>query len=189
MIGRKKESTFLTKGLSESGTLRCSLISGIKGIGKTTLLEHVSAGLLSNGSHILIPANGRECSNPGELLSQFTRNLFSSHNLDISDDLKTFARNMGKSLSGQIYEDKSTGSEGDSEVSDADIFIGELDSLFASTKQNPNCLTPVVAIDDIDFQRNAYVGYQMNLMKLSAARYGSKHADFYLPPQTLLVIM
>ena len=151
MIGRKRESIFLAKGLSVSGTLRCSLISGMKGIGKTTLLEHVSAGLLSNGSHILIPANGRECSNPGELLSQFTRNLFSSHNLDISDELKTFARHMGKSLMGQIHEEKSTGSEGESEVSDAGIFIGELDNLFAATKQDPNFLTPVVVIDDIDF--------------------------------------
>ena len=150
MIGRHKESTFLINGLSTGGTLRCSLVSGVRGIGKTTLLEHVSATLLGEGSHVLLPVNGQECTCPKEILSQFTRNLFSSQSLDLSDDLKSFARNMAKSFASGNMLLESNESKPDEKPSHADTFITELDTLFKTTNQDRQLLTPIIVIDDLD---------------------------------------
>ena len=60
MIGREK-LIYLKNGFSANGTLRCSFISGVDGIGKTTLIEEICHHLLESGNHLLISANGQEC--------------------------------------------------------------------------------------------------------------------------------
>ena len=94
MIGRKKELSFLKNGLGRNGSLRCAFINGDQGIGKTTLLENLCSHLIAKGNHLMISANGRDCKNSDELLTNFTRNLLSSEHLEFGKALNQFARKI-----------------------------------------------------------------------------------------------
>ena len=148
MIGRNKQFSFLKKGLIGSGSLRCALINGDQGIGKTTLLENLCHYLISNGSHLLISANGRESNNSNDLLSQFTRNLLSSDNLDLSRSLNEFARNVSGRHRPVCGLNDSTGSN--DPVSASSHFIDELSGILDNPTLSNLKVTPVLIIEDLD---------------------------------------
>jgi len=145
MIGRKKELSFLEKGLGSSGSLRCAFINGDQGIGKSTLLENLCSHLIAKGNHLMISANGRDCKSSDELLTHFTRNLLSSEHLEIGKALNQFARKITINL-------KSPGVQvntGDSS-SPSDYFINELNKLLDDSSSSNLQVTPILIIEDLD---------------------------------------
>ena len=141
MIGRKKELALITQGILPSGKLRCALINGVHGIGKSTLLEEVTSSLFATGSFLFIPANGSECSSPQDLLSQFTRNIFFSQSIEGTELLKNFARNINGKLP--------LGGNGTDQES-AEVFVEELNSCFSQCAESNELPTPVLIIEDLD---------------------------------------
>ena len=150
MIGRKKEFSYLREGLSSTGKLRCALVNGKEGIGKTFLLEQVSSSLLESGSHILLPANGKDCAGPQDLLSQFTRNLFSSSSLNLSEPLRSFARSIGGKFASLRNPALPVNDSDEPVPTFAGIFIHELSHLLEKNNQEGKHLTPVIVIEDIN---------------------------------------
>ena len=80
MVGRKKELDYLTNGFSPRGNLRCSVISGEEGIGKSTLIRELISNLTKNHpSSLLMHLESADCDDsaarsalrPQEAQSQF----------------------------------------------------------------------------------------------------------------------
>ena len=124
--------------------MRCALINGVDGIGKTTLLEELCQYLITSGNHLLISANGQECTTASDLLTHFTRNLISSQSLEINDALNSFARTVGGEL---LNKNNSTRSvEGiEKPVGAADFFVSKLSKIIRG-----NEVTPVIIIEDLE---------------------------------------
>ena len=144
MIGRNTELSYLKKGLSINGTLRCALINGVDGIGKTTLLEELCQYLITSGNHLLISASGQECATASDLLTHFTRNLISSQSLEINDALNSFARTVGGELLNQNNSTPSVKGIEKSVVA-ADFFVSKLSEIIRG-----NEATPVIIIEDLE---------------------------------------
>lgn len=147
MIGRKYELSFLQQGLAGTGSLRCALINGEEGMGKTTLLERFFNHLIANGKHLLISANGKECNACDDLLSQFTRNLLCSESLEANGLLNQFARKIGGQLLLQANprEPKVNGKN-----STSDVFVEELSSLIINSFPKDEKVIPIIIIEDLD---------------------------------------
>ena len=145
MIGRKKELSFLKKGLGRSGSLRCAFINGDQGIGKTTLLENLCSHLIAKGNHLMISANGRDCKNSDELLTHFIRNLLSSEHLDIGKALNQFARKITINLKSPEVQ-ANTGDPS----SPSDYFINKLTKLLDDSSLSNQQVTPILIIEDLD---------------------------------------
>ena len=142
MIGRKKEFSYLKKGLSIAGSLRCAFINGTEGIGKTTLLEHLCHDLIANGNHLLITVNGRECPTVEEILSHFIRHLLASDNLGLNDSLNRLARELGGTQTQShilLLKEEQVAS------TPVDYFIKKLSSLLENSSA-----VPVIIIEDLD---------------------------------------
>ena len=92
MIGRKKELNFLTNGLSPRGNLRCSVIIGEEGIGKSTLIRELISNLTKNHpSSLSMYLESADCDDHCSLLSAITRKM-SSANSELTTSLHQFAR-------------------------------------------------------------------------------------------------
>ena len=124
--------------------MRCAHINGAQGIGKSTLLEETCRYLLVRGNHVLISANGRECTTVNDILSQFTRNLLASQSLEINESLNSFARMVGGAI---LSPTNSTIPKDKPEQTDSisHIFISKLGSILENTDA-----TPVIIIEDLD---------------------------------------
>ena len=144
MIGRNKELSFLRNVLIDGGSLRCALINGDEGMGKTTLLENLCHDLIAEGSHLIISANGQECTSVEELMTHFIRNLLSSEKLQLGDSLNRFARNITGKLKSSID------SEDNENSSPSFRFINEIAAILADPNLSKLRATPVLIIEDLE---------------------------------------
>ena len=146
MIGREKEKKFIKDGLSLNGSLRCSLIFGAEGIGKTLFLESILSEFIYEGDHIFLPANASECQTPEDLLSQIGRNLLASERLNLNESLMKFARKLG----GMLIKNKESVNDSDPETNLAKSFVNELTNQFTQAGLRHEIITPVLVIEDLE---------------------------------------
>ena len=149
MIGRKKELNFLTNGLSPRGNLRCSVIIGEEGIGKSTLIRELISNLTKNHpSSLSMYLESADCDDHCSLLSAITRKM-SSANSELTTSLHQFARQFG----GKLTEIQSRFRQNEND----DVFSAELAETFVHSLENKikdanhelAKVTPVILIDDI----------------------------------------
>ena len=149
MIGRKKELNFLTNGFSPRGNLRCSVISGEEGIGKSTLIRELISNLAKNHpSSLLMYLESADCDDHCSLLSAITRKM-SSGNSELTTSLQQFAREFGGKLT--EIQSRFRQNENDDVLSAelAETFVHSLENKIKDANHELAKVTPVILIDDI----------------------------------------
>ena len=151
IIGREYELSFLAGSLSRRGKIRSALITGPPGMGKTTLLEHMTGKILrEEKNYLILSPRVEDLTDPLSLCSSLTRNTRVSGGIDRSS-LTEFAREWGRQAvalarEGALATDSSKWAE-----KLAELWVGTLESSLGSDNPLMHIVTPVLILDDLDF--------------------------------------
>lgn len=150
MIGRKKELSFLTTGLGETGSLRSTLIHGEEGMGKSILVEEVVKNLIpTSPRHLFIILNGSEVRDFNSLFSSLGRNLLLGEEIP-ANNLREFARKLGEKIV-ELEGLARTGLDPEKfRVQLAEDYVKIFEDSLKGTSFGKNQLTPILIVEDLD---------------------------------------
>ena len=150
MIGREKELQFIKDGFSRFGHLRCAIVLGPEGIGKTVFLERAKElhSSKENKSICITPDSDRYADLPS-LLSSMARNISCGSHIE-GNQISKFARFYGSQLVQIEATHRTENNSEDFNTRLAETFVTGLEDAIIHCGLDLDEIVPLFVIDDID---------------------------------------
>jgi hypothetical protein len=160
LIGRDKEISFLTTGFSQAGNLRTALVTGARGMGKSSLLQKIEQNLTSRErAHICFSPQAEDLSSPLDFCASLTRNVRSSSE-SMGNALHDFGRAWGrKAVSFDREVAQLDGNEEEWVVKLFKSWVQTLESTLKEHAISKDGITTVLIVDNLGKYSDASLGW------------------------------